>query len=103
MAFFFNSSLFFQNQLLFCDVRDALKISPVSFNTDKYLSVETHGGVRQVTPALWAEMLNAYRPDLIATMADTVTDMEAKTKRIKRSVDRTLRWLDDNLEKAKVK
>jgi queuine tRNA-ribosyltransferase subunit QTRTD1 len=101
--FIFNSSIFFQNQLLFCDVRDALKISPVSFNTDKYLSVETHGGVRQVTPALWAEVLNAYRPDLIATMADTVTDMDAKTKRIKRSVDRTLRWLDDNLEKAKVK
>jgi queuine tRNA-ribosyltransferase subunit QTRTD1 len=86
---------------LYCDVRDPLKISPVSFNTDKYLSVETHGGVRQVTPALWAEAMGIYRPDVVASMCDTVTDLEAKTKRIKRSVDRSLRWLDENLVKSK--
>ncbi|KAI8978395.1 tRNA-guanine(15) transglycosylase-like protein [Pilobolus umbonatus] len=33
-------------------------------------------------------------------MSDLVTDIEAKNKRIRRSVDRTLRWLDDNLAKA---
>ncbi|KAI8078442.1 tRNA-guanine(15) transglycosylase-like protein [Thamnidium elegans] len=90
-----------ENNLLFCDIRDPLKLSPVSFNTDKYLSVQTHGGVRQVTPDLWAEAMNIYRPDLIATMSDTVTDMDAKTKRIKKSVDRSLRWLDENLVKSK--
>ncbi|RCH90211.1 Queuine tRNA-ribosyltransferase subunit qtrtd1, partial [Rhizopus azygosporus] len=93
--------LHLENMLLFCDIRDPLKLSPVSFNTDKYLSVESHGGVRQVTPTLWAEALNIYRPDLIAAMADTVTDLEAKNKRIIRSVDRSLRWLDENLAKAK--
>lgn len=82
-------------------MRDPLKISPVSFNTDKYLSVDTHGGVRQVTPALWAEAMDIYRPDLVASMCDTITDLEAKTKRIKKSVDRSLRWLDENLIKSK--
>jgi queuine tRNA-ribosyltransferase subunit QTRTD1 len=83
------------------DIRDPIKLSPVSFNTDKYLSVDTHGGVRQVTPELWAEAMTVYRPDVAVTMADTVTDLEAKTKRIKRSVDRTLRWLDENVKKSK--
>jgi len=77
-------------------------LSPISFNTDKYLSVETHGGVRQVTPDNWAEAMSVYRPDVVASMADTITDLEAKTKRIKRSVDRSLRWLDENLKKTKV-
>lgn len=93
--------LHLENTLLFCDLRDPLKLAPTSFNTDKYLSVESHGGVRQVTPALWAEALKIYQPDLIAPMADTITDLEAKPKRIIRSVNRSLKWLDENLVQAK--
>ncbi|KAG0750128.1 hypothetical protein G6F57_003508 [Rhizopus arrhizus] len=93
--------LHLEDLLLFCDLRDPLKLAPTAFNTDKYLSVESHGGVRQVTPALWAEAVKAYRPDLVAPMADAVTDLEAKNKRIIRSVNRSLRWLDENLKTAK--
>lgn len=63
--------------------------------------MDSHGGVRQVTPELWAEAMEVYKPDLIAPISDAVTDLEAKTKRIKRSVDRSLRWLDLNLVKSK--
>lgn len=87
---------------MFCDVRDPLKLSSVSFNTDKYLSVQSQGGVRQMTPALWAEAVNAYRPDVAASMADTITDVVWKSKRIIKSVNRSLRWLDENLTKSKV-
>ncbi|OAD08907.1 hypothetical protein MUCCIDRAFT_76222 [Mucor lusitanicus CBS 277.49] len=90
-----------EEALIYCDVRDPLRLSPISFNTDKYLSVETHGGVRQVTPDNWAEAMSVYRPDVVASMADTITDLDAKTKRIKKSVDRSLRWLDENLKKSK--
>jgi queuine tRNA-ribosyltransferase subunit QTRTD1 len=45
--------------------------------------------------------MGIYRPDVTATMSDTITDLDAKTKRIKRSVDRSLRWLDENLIKTK--
>lgn len=58
--------------------------------------------MRQVTPENWAEAMSVYRPDVVASMADTITDLEAKTKRIKRSVDRSLRWLDENLKKTQV-
>lgn len=57
--------------------------------------------MRRVTPDLWAEALGIYRPDLTATMSDTITDLDAQTKRIKKSVDRSLRWLDENLVKSK--
>ncbi|KAI9263752.1 tRNA-guanine(15) transglycosylase-like protein [Sporodiniella umbellata] len=90
-----------EDKLLFCDLRDPLKLVPTSFNTDKYLSVESHGGVRQVTPELWAEAMKSYQPDLVAPMVDTITDLDAKPKRIIRSVNRSLRWLDDNLAQAK--
>ncbi|CAO3650241.1 unnamed protein product [Cunninghamella blakesleeana] len=90
-----------ENQVLFCDIRDPHANEFVTFNTDKYLSVSTHGGVRQVTPELWSTLLEKYKPDVIAAMPDIICDKEAKTKRIKRSVDRTLRWLDLCLPKAK--
>ncbi|KAI8969046.1 tRNA-guanine(15) transglycosylase-like protein [Mycotypha africana] len=54
-----------------------------------------------MTPDLWAQAITTLKPDIMVAMADTVTDLEAKTKRIRRSVDRSLRWLDDNLEKSK--
>ncbi|KAI9014386.1 tRNA-guanine(15) transglycosylase-like protein [Phycomyces nitens] len=78
-----------------------MKQEDVTFNTDKYLSVFTHGGVRQITPEMWAQAMTAYKPDMCALMADIVTDNDAKMKRIKRSVDRSLRWLDTILPKAK--
>lgn len=91
-----------ENEVIFCDMRDPQNNNFVTFNTDKHLSVDTHGGVRQVTPELWAKVLETYRPDLYSAMADIICDKDAKTKRIKRSVDRTLRWLDECLPKAKV-
>ncbi|CEP07459.1 hypothetical protein [Parasitella parasitica] len=92
----------FEDELIYCDIRDPVKFSPISFNTDKYLSINTHGGVRQVTPDNWAEAIRIYRPDVVASMADAISDLGAKTKRITRSVDRTLTWLDDNLKKIQV-
>ncbi|KAI8099081.1 tRNA-guanine(15) transglycosylase-like protein [Halteromyces radiatus] len=90
-----------ENHLVFCDMRDPQNDHPVTFNTDKYLSVDTHGGVRQVTPELWSKVLETYQPDIYAAMADIICDKDAKMKRVKRSVDRTLRWLDQCLPKAK--
>lgn len=66
------------------------------------MSVESHGGVRQVTPQLWADGLKAYHPDVASPMYDSITDIDAKQKRIRKSVDRSLRWLDENLVKSKV-
>ncbi|KAL1929953.1 hypothetical protein VTP01DRAFT_1107 [Rhizomucor pusillus] len=88
--------------LLFCDIRDPSKLAPVSSNTEKYVAVDTHGGVRRVTTDVWKQAMEAYKPDFCASMADSIkAEEDVKNKRIKKSVDRTLRWLDECLAKAK--
>ncbi|KAI9320574.1 tRNA-guanine(15) transglycosylase-like protein [Dichotomocladium elegans] len=90
------------DQLLFCDVRDAAKFDPVAANTETFVAVDTHGGVRRVSPDVWAQAMEAYRPDCCASPADVIKPTEdIKAKRMKKSVDRTLRWLDACLPKAK--
>ncbi|CAO3678293.1 unnamed protein product [Rhizopus stolonifer] len=93
--------LHLENALLFCDVRDPYKLSSVSFNTDNHVSVKSHAGIQRITPDIWAEAIHAYRPDVVASMADTISDVTIKSKRIPRSVNRTLCWLDENLVQAK--
>ncbi|KAI8582260.1 hypothetical protein K450DRAFT_228105 [Umbelopsis ramanniana AG] len=87
--------------LLFLDTRDPSKHVPSSANTEKYLSVNTHGGVRQITPELWCRMISQYKPDFYAVIADVLSDTEPGNKRVRKSVDRTIRWLDECLEKTK--
>lgn len=86
---------------MFLDTRDPSKHAPSSANTEKYLSVNTHGGVRQITPELWCRMVEQYKPDFYAALADVLSDTEPGNKRIRKSVDRTLRWLDECIEKNK--
>jgi queuine tRNA-ribosyltransferase subunit QTRTD1 len=46
--------------------------------------------------------MNMYKPDIFASLADKITDEAPSLKRIKKSVDRTLKWLDDALSHIKV-
>ncbi|KAI9244445.1 tRNA-guanine(15) transglycosylase-like protein [Sporodiniella umbellata] len=96
-----HSYLHLEDLLLLCDVRDPYQLGPVSIHTDQCVSVQTHAGIQKVTPELWAEAAHAYRPDVMAAMADTIGEVSMKSKRIVRSVDRTLRWLDDHLAQTK--
>ncbi|CAO3593338.1 unnamed protein product [Absidia cylindrospora] len=91
-----------ENQIIFCDTRDPQKIPLKSFNTDKHLSIDTNSGLRPMTLEQWKTIVEIYQPDLVAAMADIICDKDAKTRRIIRSVDRSLRWLDECLSKAKV-
>lgn len=92
-----------KDQLLFCDVKDPVKFDPVAPNTEKFVCVETYGGVRRVTPELWCEAMASFRPDWCASPADVIAAKEqVKLKRITKAVDRTLRWLDTCLSKCKV-
>ncbi|KAJ8657748.1 hypothetical protein O0I10_006563 [Lichtheimia ornata] len=90
------------NHLLFCDVRDASKLDPAAANTESYVAVDTHGGVRKVTTDVWIKAIEAYRPDWAATPADVIKAGEdVKNKRIRKASDRTLRWLETCQHKAK--
>lgn len=50
----------------------------------------------------YIEYMNIYKPDVFASLADKITDEVPSLKRIKKSVDRTLKWLDDALNNVKV-
>ena len=89
--------------MLFCDVRDASKLDPASANTESYVAVDTHGGVRKVTTDVWIKAIEAYRPDWAATPADVIKAGEdVKNKRIRKASDRTLRWFEICQHKAMV-
>ncbi|CAG8612108.1 17728_t:CDS:2 [Gigaspora margarita] len=90
-----------EDYLLFFDVRDSGKLQHISFNTDKYVSVVTNQGCRKVTVEEYVRYMNAYNPDIFASIADLITDKNPSLKRVKKSVDRTLNWLDETLEQIK--
>jgi queuine tRNA-ribosyltransferase subunit QTRTD1 len=50
----------------------------------------------------YVEYMNIYKPDVFASLADKITDEVPSLKRIKKSVDRTLNWLDNALSNVKV-
>ncbi|RIA89345.1 tRNA-guanine(15) transglycosylase-like protein [Glomus cerebriforme] len=87
----------FEGYLVFFDVRDSGKLKSVSYNTDKYVSIYTCHGVRQITSDSYIKYMNIYKPDIFASLADKITDETPSLKRIKKSVDRTLKWLDNAL------
>ncbi|RGB40526.1 tRNA-guanine(15) transglycosylase-like protein [Rhizophagus diaphanus] len=91
----------FEEYLVFIDVRDSGNLKPVSNNADKYVSVYTCHGVRQVMSDSYIEYMNIYKPDVFASLADKITDEVPSLKRIKKSVDRTLKWLDNALKNVK--
>ncbi|CAG8470437.1 10367_t:CDS:2 [Cetraspora pellucida] len=90
-----------EEHLLFFDVRDSEKLQNISFGTDKYVPAVTSHGYRKVTPEEYIRYMNIYNPDIFASMTDLITVKNPGLKRVKKSVDRTLNWLDETLEQTK--
>lgn len=109
--------------ILLCDIRDPSRYGKVPFNSDRYVSMTTHMGVRQLTLENYLKCIRVYEPDIVAIIADSISDLEptpaATTatqttstaggdaeaeltvvpgqKRVRKSVERSLRWLDQVL------
>ncbi|KAF9989642.1 hypothetical protein BGZ79_004949 [Entomortierella chlamydospora] len=69
----------------------------------------THQGVRQLTLEEYLKVVRVYEPDIVAAFADSISDLdhtelgkligpEPGAKRVKKSVDRSLKWLDQILK-----
>ncbi|KAK5823605.1 tRNA-guanine(15) transglycosylase-like protein [Linnemannia elongata] len=110
-----------QDMILLSDLRDPSRYFKVPINSDRYVSIKTHKGVRQLTLEEYLKVIRAYQPDIAATMADQIaeadvspagtgqgsSDAEGETqgspssglglKRVRKSVDRSLKWLDQIL------
>ncbi|KAG0355969.1 tRNA-guanine(15) transglycosylase-like protein [Gamsiella multidivaricata] len=100
--------LHLQDFILMCDIRDSSRYTKVPYNSNRYVSMLTQQGVRQLTLEDYFKVVRAYEPDIVAAFADTISDLdqtetgkligtETGSKRVKKSVDRSLKWLDQIL------
>ncbi|KAG0246827.1 tRNA-guanine(15) transglycosylase-like protein [Mortierella sp. GBAus27b] len=95
-----------QDFILLCDIRESSQYTKLPPNTDRYVSMMTHQGVRQLTLEEYFKIVRAYEPDIIATFSDSISDLDQiqpsgqligpghGLKRVRKSVDRSLKWLD---------
>lgn len=56
-----------------------------------------------MTPAMFNEAADAYRPDVFASLADVVGEERPSLKRVRKSVDRTAKWLETAVKGKKVR
>ncbi|KAF8937324.1 tRNA-guanine(15) transglycosylase-like protein [Dissophora ornata] len=102
--------LHLQDLILLCDLRDYSSPSPSSSstpdsstsrigpNTDRHVLLSTPKGVRQLTLDDYLKVVRQFQPDIVSALADNITDAkEPAQKRVHKSIDRTLRWLDQIL------
>ncbi|KAF9180083.1 Queuine tRNA-ribosyltransferase subunit qtrtd1 [Haplosporangium sp. Z 767] len=114
--------LHLQDLILLCDLRDYVSPNPAERlgpNTDRHVLLSTPKGIRQLTLDEYLQVVRQFRPDIVVAMADNVAlekvkeqQQQGKTekqngagqdahapgeKRIKKSIERTLKWLDQIL------
>jgi len=89
-----------ENAILFCSIHDSSQLSDrdVSlYAEEKTVSVWTNSGRRKVTPEEFMEALSVGHIPFAEALCD-VSPIEASLKRIRKSVDRTLKHLDRCIE-----
>ncbi|KAK9685899.1 hypothetical protein K7432_015331 [Basidiobolus ranarum] len=85
-----------EDYFVFVDMLDpSPELEQTPFNGEKYISVNTYGGMRKITPEDFIKTVNVYKPDITIAMADIVVDKNPSAKRARNSVNRTLKWLDE--------
>ncbi|KAF9310768.1 Queuine tRNA-ribosyltransferase subunit qtrtd1 [Podila horticola] len=87
-----------QDLILLCDIRDSSSFTKVPFNSDRFVSMISHKGVRQLTLEDYLKVVRAYHPDIVGAFTDSISDTkEPGQKRARKSVERSLKWLDQVL------
>ncbi|XP_078088571.1 queuine tRNA-ribosyltransferase accessory subunit 2 isoform X2 [Mustelus asterias] len=85
--------------VLYCSLYDPASPCPPGYNTNKTVSVWGGGGRIEITSSKFMAMQQAFRADWYQSMADgEPLPPGASKKRVKKSVDRTLGFLDDCLK-----
>ncbi|XP_031561842.1 queuine tRNA-ribosyltransferase accessory subunit 2-like [Actinia tenebrosa] len=84
-----------QKTLSVLTVQDPAADLPSGYNEDKSVSVWNAGGRRKVDVAQFSSTLLSFRPNVVECLCDTIPSKGQTPKRIKKSVDRTLKYLDE--------
>ncbi|XP_028656306.1 queuine tRNA-ribosyltransferase accessory subunit 2 [Erpetoichthys calabaricus] len=90
------------NSVLYCSLHDPASPFPTGFMTNKTVSVWGSGGRIEMTPSKFMALQAAVKPDWFQSMADGDTSgQHTSWKRVRKSVDRTLVFLDECLKLQK--
>ncbi|KAF8765027.1 Queuine tRNA-ribosyltransferase accessory like protein [Argiope bruennichi] len=79
-------------------VQDPGTITPTGFNVNKGVSVWCEGGKKKLTPGEFMEIIKSYRPISYQALCDSDTPLNCSKKRLNKSVDNSLRFLDSCLK-----
>ncbi|XP_075448954.1 queuine tRNA-ribosyltransferase accessory subunit 2 [Ascaphus truei] len=84
--------------VLYCSIHDPVTVSPTGYNTNKTVSVWGGGGRLELTPQKFVGVQGALRADWFQCLSDgEVVPGGNSRKRAKKSVDRSLAFLDECL------
>ncbi|KAF9544373.1 Queuine tRNA-ribosyltransferase subunit qtrtd1 [Mortierella hygrophila] len=99
-----------QDLITFCDLRDYSYAAEnfrhpttpptrkLASNTDNHAVLSTPKGIRQLTLDDYLKTVRHYRPDVVVALADTIAETTAPNeKRVRKSLERSLKWLDQIL------
>ncbi|XP_038045502.1 queuine tRNA-ribosyltransferase accessory subunit 2-like [Patiria miniata] len=78
--------------------QDPGKSTPTGFNDKKSVSVWAAGGRKKLTLEGFLDLQEVLQPDLMEALSDGDTPADSSSKRVKKSVDRTLEFLDGCLD-----
>ncbi|XP_065829479.1 queuine tRNA-ribosyltransferase accessory subunit 2-like [Oscarella lobularis] len=81
----------------FCFVQDPIQPQKIGYNEEKTVSIWTVSGRQKLTILGHLDVIEAFRPDWFQALCDTVHDSSISLKRVQKSVNRTLRYLDETL------
>ncbi|XP_077198076.1 queuine tRNA-ribosyltransferase accessory subunit 2 isoform X3 [Paroedura picta] len=87
------------NSVVYCSLHDPAVISPSGYNNKKIVSIWGYGGRMEMTPAKFMTIQRALQPDWFQCLSDGDTiSGDVSKKRAKKSVDRSLSFLDECLQ-----
>ncbi|XP_074628339.1 queuine tRNA-ribosyltransferase accessory subunit 2-like [Acropora palmata] len=84
--------------ITYLSIQDPTQELREGYNEQKCVSVFTPGGRRKIDVNQFITMLEVFQPDIAECLCDTVLASKQTEKRIRKSVDRTLIFLDQCLE-----
>ncbi|KAJ1959851.1 hypothetical protein IWQ62_004449 [Dispira parvispora] len=79
------------------DMRDPRQQHQAAHHSNKFYRAETISGVKPVTLEDYLDLVRALQPEMFVALADDLNSLDETEGRFKRSVGRTLQWLDQCL------
>nr|XP_056714456.1 queuine tRNA-ribosyltransferase accessory subunit 2 [Euleptes europaea] len=87
------------DSIVYCSLLDPAVFSPPGYNNNKTVSIWGSGGRMEMTPSKFMALQRALQPDWFQCLSDGDTiAAEVSKKRAKKSVDRSLSFLDECLQ-----